>query len=179
MTSPNPVLQEASLPAATITDSDPEEKDADLLYTNESLLPQVDWDKLEKQLKRAQVERDRYDKVCGIRRRCIYHLASSRQRLRELAARLFKAQASIRFRKSVHFRWCGNGVKDIVLTYRFSSPCRKQRHGWLGFEMKAKHRRSNSRPWSCNTQLFRSRLLLLLLLSLLYDRSRTDADPFH
>lgn len=37
--------------------------DADLLYTNESLLPQVDWDNLEKQLKQAQVERERYDKV--------------------------------------------------------------------------------------------------------------------
>jgi hypothetical protein len=61
------VLQEPSLPAATISDSDPEEKDADLLYTNESLLPQVDWDKLEKQLKRAQVERERYDKVREIR----------------------------------------------------------------------------------------------------------------
>ena len=63
MNPPNPVVQEPSPTAQTIIDSDPEEKDADLLYTNESLLPQVDWDKLEKQLKRAQVERERYDKV--------------------------------------------------------------------------------------------------------------------
>ena len=90
-----------------------------------------------------------------------YFLASSRQRLRDLADMLFNAQASIRLRKSVHFRWCGNSVKDIVLTYRFSSPCRKQRRGWLEFQMRAKHRRSNSWPSSCNTQPFHSRLLLL------------------
>ncbi|CAF0804987.1 unnamed protein product [Didymodactylos carnosus] len=34
-----------------------------LFYTNESLLPQVDWENLEKQLKQAQVERERYDKA--------------------------------------------------------------------------------------------------------------------
>jgi hypothetical protein len=45
------------------SDTDHETEDADLLYTNESLLPQVDWDNLEKQLKQAQVERERYDKV--------------------------------------------------------------------------------------------------------------------
>jgi hypothetical protein len=55
-----------SYPQTTNTDaneSDSEDDDADLLYTNESLLPQVDWDNLEKQLKQAQVERERYDKV--------------------------------------------------------------------------------------------------------------------
>ena len=45
------------------SETDQETDDADLLYTNESLLPQVDWENLEKQLKRAQVERERYDKV--------------------------------------------------------------------------------------------------------------------
>jgi hypothetical protein len=45
------------------TDQDNDDDDADLLYTNESLLPQVDWDNLERQLKQAQIERERYDKV--------------------------------------------------------------------------------------------------------------------
>ncbi len=46
------------------SDTDQEnDGDADLLYTNESLLPQVDWENLERQLKQAQIERERYDKV--------------------------------------------------------------------------------------------------------------------
>jgi len=45
------------------SETDQENDDADLLYTNESLLPQVDWESLEKQLKQAQIERERYDKV--------------------------------------------------------------------------------------------------------------------
>lgn len=45
------------------SDTDQENDDADLLYSNESLLPQVDWENLEKQLKEAQVERERYEKV--------------------------------------------------------------------------------------------------------------------
>ena len=45
------------------SETDQDNDDADLLYTNESLLPQVDWDNLEKQLKQAQIERERYDKV--------------------------------------------------------------------------------------------------------------------
>ena len=46
------------------SDTDQEQQsDADLLYSNESLLPQVDWDNLEKQLKQAQIERERYEKV--------------------------------------------------------------------------------------------------------------------
>ena len=45
------------------SDTDQENGDADLLYSNESLLPQVDWENLEKQLKEAQVERERYEKV--------------------------------------------------------------------------------------------------------------------
>ncbi|CAF3215851.1 unnamed protein product [Rotaria sp. Silwood2] len=40
-----------------------DDDDADLLYTNESLLPQVDWENLERQLKQAQIERERYDKA--------------------------------------------------------------------------------------------------------------------
>ncbi|UJR31484.1 hypothetical protein I4U23_018973 [Adineta vaga] len=60
----NPVIQEFAF--QTNNDdhkSDDEHNDADLLYTNESLLPQVDWDNLEKQLKKAQFERERYDKA--------------------------------------------------------------------------------------------------------------------
>ena len=56
----NSPIEESVIPPA-LTELD--EGDADLLYTNESLLPQVDWDNLERQLKRAQVERERYDKV--------------------------------------------------------------------------------------------------------------------
>ena len=44
-------------------ENDLDGNDADLLYTNESLLPQVDWENLERQLKQAQIERERYDKV--------------------------------------------------------------------------------------------------------------------
>jgi hypothetical protein len=53
------------VPLPTNVDSvnDNDDEDDDLLYTNESLLPQVDWDNLEKQLKQAQMERERYDKV--------------------------------------------------------------------------------------------------------------------
>lgn len=53
------------LPSIINNDSETEQEndDADLLYTNESLLPQVDWENLEKQLKQAQIERERYDKV--------------------------------------------------------------------------------------------------------------------
>jgi hypothetical protein len=55
------------LPPSQIKDeSDTDQEndgDADLLYTNESLLPQVDWENLERQLKQAQIERERYDKV--------------------------------------------------------------------------------------------------------------------
>ncbi|CAF1551773.1 unnamed protein product [Rotaria sp. Silwood1] len=46
-----------------VSDNDDDNNDADLLYTNESLLPQVDWENLERQLKQAQIERERYDKV--------------------------------------------------------------------------------------------------------------------
>ncbi|CAF3673965.1 unnamed protein product [Rotaria sordida] len=46
-----------------IPDNNNDDDDADLLYTNESLLPQVDWENLEKQLKQAQIERERYDKA--------------------------------------------------------------------------------------------------------------------
>ena len=56
-------IQSASSQINHDSDSDHENNDADLLYTNESLLPQVDWDNLEKQLKQAQIERERYDKV--------------------------------------------------------------------------------------------------------------------
>ena len=58
----NAVIQEEDLVSSKHTDYH-EDSDTDLLYTNESLLPQVDWDNLEKQLKQAQVERERYDKV--------------------------------------------------------------------------------------------------------------------
>lgn len=58
----NAVIQEEELVSSTHTDNHGND-DSDLLYTNESLLPQVDWDNLEKQLKQAQVERERYDKV--------------------------------------------------------------------------------------------------------------------
>ncbi len=62
-TNDNYVIEE--LPSQTNNDSesDQDNDDADLLYTNESLLPQVDWENLEKQLKQAQIERERYDKV--------------------------------------------------------------------------------------------------------------------
>lgn len=56
----NAIEEDASM---QINPESENEDDADLLYTNESLLPQVDWDNLEKQLKQAQVERERYDKV--------------------------------------------------------------------------------------------------------------------
>ncbi|CAF0890043.1 unnamed protein product [Adineta ricciae] len=58
----NAVIQEEELVSSKHTDYH-EDNDTDLLYTNESLLPQVDWDNLEKQLKQAQVERERYDKA--------------------------------------------------------------------------------------------------------------------
>ncbi|CAF0974932.1 unnamed protein product [Adineta ricciae] len=58
----NAVIQEEELVSSKHTDYQ-EDNDTDLLYTNESLLPQVDWDNLEKQLKQAQVERERYDKA--------------------------------------------------------------------------------------------------------------------
>ncbi len=63
-TNDNYVIEE--LPSQTNNDSESDQDnddDADLLYTNESLLPQVDWENLEKQLKQAQIERERYDKV--------------------------------------------------------------------------------------------------------------------
>lgn len=62
----NPVnspIEEATISPSPAPATEPDEGDADLLYTNESLLPQVDWENLERQLKRAQVERERYDKA--------------------------------------------------------------------------------------------------------------------
>jgi hypothetical protein len=59
-------IQPASSQINHDSDIDHENDDADLLYTNESLLPQVDWDNLEKQLKQAQIERERYDKVSTV-----------------------------------------------------------------------------------------------------------------
>ncbi|CAF3634662.1 unnamed protein product [Rotaria socialis] len=54
-------MQESSSPTNDGHENVPDNGDADLLYTNESLLPQVDWENLERQLKQAQIERERYD----------------------------------------------------------------------------------------------------------------------
>jgi len=59
----NHVIEELPSQINNDSESDQDNDDADLLYTNESLLPQVDWENLEKQLKQAQIERERYDKV--------------------------------------------------------------------------------------------------------------------
>lgn len=56
-------IDEVNPPVIHESDTDQEHPDADLLYSNESLLPQVDWANLEKQLKQAQIERERYEKV--------------------------------------------------------------------------------------------------------------------
>jgi hypothetical protein len=56
-------IQEVPSQINNDSETDQENDDADLLYTNESLLPQVDWENLERQLKQAQIERERYDKV--------------------------------------------------------------------------------------------------------------------
>ncbi|CAF4018629.1 unnamed protein product, partial [Rotaria magnacalcarata] len=54
-------IQESPSPTNDNHENVPDNGDADLLYTNESLLPQVDWENLERQLKQAQIERERYD----------------------------------------------------------------------------------------------------------------------
>ena len=59
----NHSTEELPSQANTNSENDIDGDDTNLLYTNESLLPQVDWENLERQLKQAQIERERYDKV--------------------------------------------------------------------------------------------------------------------